>query len=47
LLGHPQILIDRRVVNHLELAEQAAFQICRDVAGMNVIHEEGSLAIRP
>lgn len=37
---HTQILIDRRVVNHLELAEQAAFEIGRNIAGVGVVHEE-------
>ena len=37
---HPQILIARRVVDHLQLAEQPAFQIRWYFPPAHIIHEE-------
>ena len=37
---HPQVLIARRVVNHLEFSEEAAFQIGRNVPRPHVRDEE-------
>lgn len=37
---HTQILIDHRVVNHLELAEQAAFEVGRNIAGVGIFYEK-------
>jgi len=37
---NPQILISRRVVNHLELAEEAAFKIGRDTPRPRVLDGE-------
>jgi hypothetical protein len=39
----PQVLIGRRVVNHLELAEEPAIKIGRDQPRPNILDEEGSL----
>jgi hypothetical protein len=36
---HPQVLIARRVIDHLKLAKQPAFEIGRDIPGLNVVHE--------
>ena len=38
---HAQVLIGRRVVDHLELAKEAAFEVGRDFPGMNIFHEKG------
>jgi len=40
LLGGTAILIRRRVVDHLELTEQPAFKVRRNVTRADVIHEE-------
>ena len=37
---HTQILIGRRIVNHLELAKKAAFEIGRDVPGAGILDKE-------
>src|SRR5487761_375089 len=37
---HTQILIGRRIVNHLELAKKAAFEIGRDLPGAGIFDKE-------
>jgi hypothetical protein len=37
---HTQILIGRRIVNHLELAKKTAFEIGRDVPGAGILDKE-------
>jgi len=39
---HPQVLIGRRVVDHLQLAEEPAFEVGRDVPRPRVFDEEGA-----
>jgi hypothetical protein len=46
-LGRPQVLIGRRVVDHLELAEEPAFEIGRDVPRLPILDEEGAQPTRP
>src|SRR5271166_5063806 len=38
--GHPQVPIGCRVVDHLELAEETAFDVGRDVPRPDVLNEE-------
>ena len=44
---HAQVLIGRRIVDHLKLAEQPGFKIGRDVAGMGIVHEESPQPVIP
>jgi hypothetical protein len=37
-----QVLIGRRVVDHLKLAEEAALEIGRDIPGPGIVNEEGA-----
>src|SRR5258708_2929278 len=43
----PQVLISRRVVNHLELAEEPAFEVGRNVPRPRVLDEEGPQPLVP
>src|SRR5258708_38341702 len=45
--GHPQIPIGGCVIDHLELAEHPGFQVRRDVARTDVIHEERPQPVIP
>ena len=38
---YAQVPIGHGVINHLESSEQPGFEIGRDVAGTDIIHEEG------
>ena len=44
---HAQVLIDRRVVDHLELPKEAAFKIRRDVPRSDIFDEEGAQPLVP
>src|SRR5262245_10043675 len=44
---HPKVQIGRRVVDHLELAEEPAFEIGRDVTRPHVLDEEGAQPLVP
>src|SRR5207244_3991351 len=44
---HPQILIGSRIIDHLELAKQPAFQIGRDVPPLPILNEEGAQPFLP
>ena len=44
---HAQVLIGRRVVDHLEFSEQAVLQIGWYFAGAHVLHEERPQPIVP
>src|SRR3546814_2474957 len=37
---HAQVLVGYRVVDHLELAEESAFEIGRHVLGAPIVHKE-------
>jgi hypothetical protein len=39
---HAQVLVRRRVIDHLELAEESAFEIGRDEPRARIIGEEGA-----
>jgi hypothetical protein len=38
---HTQVLIGRRVVDHLEFAEQPAFEVGWNVPGVDILHKVG------
>lgn len=44
---HPQVLVRRSTVDHLQFAEEAAFDIGRDGPGVPVLDEEGLLPLIP
>lgn len=44
---HTQVLIGRCIVDHLKSAKQTAFEIRRNIAGMNVIHEKNRQMTTP
>src|SRR5579859_2719881 len=44
---YAQILVRRGIVNHLELAEEPAFEIGRNVPGMTIFCEEGLQPVIP
>jgi hypothetical protein len=44
---HPQVLIGRRVVDYLELAEEPAFETGRDVRRLPILDEEGVQPLVP
>ena len=44
---HAQVLIGRRIVDHLELAKQAAFEIGWDVPRADILDEEGAQPFVP
>jgi hypothetical protein len=43
----PQVLIGRRIVDNLELAEEPAFEIGRDVRRLPILDEEGAQPLVP
>jgi hypothetical protein len=39
---HPQVLISRRIVEHLKLAKQTVFKVGRDIPGSHVFREKSA-----
>ena len=44
---HPQILIGSRIIDHLELAKQPAFEIGREMPRLPILDEEGAQPLIP